>query len=99
MATQKTLKIVGNYFRSMNCREALTNAEDQAPIQLRRDFENPYDTNAVAVDLDGKHVGFIPAVEAVEVAALMLIAEVEKIDGVLNQGKAPTVTFTLPEVE
>lgn len=38
---------------------------------LRREPQNPHDPNAVAVDIWGHHVGYLPADEAVDYAPLM----------------------------
>ena len=38
---------------------------------LRREPQNPHDPNAIAVDIWGHHVGYLPADEAVDYAPLM----------------------------
>jgi hypothetical protein len=48
--------VVGTSFRP----EAAASVSVGAPALLRREPENPHDAAAVAVDIDGTHVGYLP---------------------------------------
>lgn len=53
--------IVGMQFRNA---EAVVKAlADGEPVTLIREPSNPFDTNAIQVWVDGKHVGYIPKKE------------------------------------
>lgn len=54
------IKIVGVTYN--NRQEVLRKCLDGQPVNLRRDFANIYDANAIAVEtLAGEQLGFIPA--------------------------------------
>ena len=39
-----------------------------APVELQRQPDNPHDRNAILVTVDGYDIGYIPAVDAIELA-------------------------------
>ena len=53
-------EIVGVYFRPPEVKALVKTLEEGTTLQLRREPENQYDNLAVAVDLDGTHIGYIP---------------------------------------
>ncbi len=49
--------------------EEICLCEEGDPVYLMRDRENPHDENAIKVVCRGYHIGFVPRVEAVRLAA------------------------------
>lgn len=53
--------LVGANFRPAEARDLVKELEIGDTVELRGDFDNPYDSNAVAVYIDDQHCGFIAA--------------------------------------
>lgn len=62
--------IAGGYYH--NLREALPNLQPGMMLTLKREADNPYDSNAVAVHAsDGARLGYIPREANAPIAALL----------------------------
>lgn len=63
--------IVGNNFRPKDsgAREAVTNLAPGDEVQLEREPENEYDSNAVKVLVDGLFVGYVAKVDNFQIAS------------------------------
>lgn len=78
-----TYSIVGMNFRNSEGRvQAL---QPGHPVRLVREPNNPHDANAVAVYVDGAHVGYIPKKSNVALAAF------------IDQTGAPDATMAMDE--
>ncbi|MEU0723132.1 HIRAN domain-containing protein [Streptomyces sp. NPDC006140] len=56
------IEVVGEFFRAESIRQAVANMPPGRPFvaQLVPEPQNPHDPNAVAVHLQGQHVGYLP---------------------------------------
>ena len=68
--TSYELPIVGIRFQKGSY-AALFNARGGSIVALRREPSNPHDSNAVAIQVDGVRVGYIPANHAGPLSVLM----------------------------
>lgn len=59
----------GASFRPKEAQEAVLDLVDEQSLSLRRDADNPYDENAVAVYSGPLHLGFIERVANADIAA------------------------------
>ncbi len=70
---ESAVRLKGLSFRRAEVVRAITSAarRSEAEITLRREPENPHGSNAVAVDLERRFVGYLPAALANRLAPLM----------------------------
>lgn len=83
--------LVGQHHRGMG--KFVHHQPERTPVTLKRDPENPYDKNAVAVWIGESHVGFVKATQALGLATVMDREGVAEIAGVLldNAGAYPQI--------
>lgn len=89
----KTYSIVGMNFQKA---EAIVAAlQPGTPVKLIREPTNKYDANAIAVWVDGKHVGYIPSKQNKVLAAFMDQTDLPLMafDSAKPEGKTLDATF------
>lgn len=64
-------KVVGARHRNDHELKLAIAIEDGSEVELVRDPHNPYDSNAIKVEVEGHHIGFIPKATAADLAPLL----------------------------
>lgn len=88
--------IVGMKHRGAEAERIVREIRVGAAVQLRRDKENRFDSNAVAVYVGEEHVGFVPAPMAARLAPSMDAHGRLAMDGefVATSDRRPAVQIT-----
>lgn len=96
MSNTVQLPVVGATFRPADAKDLIRSMSVGDRVQLRADPDNAYDSTAVAVDKDGTHIGFLPAVHNKLVFAQLCDgAEIEAEIVAFENTLKPVIEFDL----